>query len=106
VSLVSLLMLGYAGVAQLFPGVILGLFSKRVTTAGVFAGLIIGISIAALLMLTGHDPYYGLNAGFIALGINFTVTALVSAVTPVRVGGFEQPSLAMSASTASSSNRV
>ena len=97
-SLVSLLMLGYAGVAQLFPGVVLGLFSKRVTTAGVFAGLIIGISTAALLMLTGRDPYYGLNAGFIALSINFTATALVSVVTRVRMSGFGEPSLAMAAS--------
>jgi len=106
VSLVSLLILGYAGVAQLFPGVMLGLFSKRVTTAGVFAGLAIGISIAALLMLTGHDPCYGLNAGFIALSINFTVTVLVSAVTAVRVSGFEQPSLAVAALTRGNSSRV
>jgi solute:Na+ symporter, SSS family len=36
VSLVSLFLMGLAGVAQLFPGVLLGLFSKRVTTSGVF----------------------------------------------------------------------
>lgn len=98
-SLVSLLLLGYAGVTQLFPGVVLGLFSKRVTTAGVFAGVVTGISIAAILMLTGHDPYYGLNAGFIALGFNFAVTGLVSAFTPARVSGFEKPVLAMAASS-------
>jgi SSS family solute:Na+ symporter len=97
VSLVSLLMLGYAGVTQLFPGVVLGLFSKRVTTAGVFAGLVTGISIAALLMLTGRDPYHGLNAGFIALGFNFAVTLAVSVVTPVHVSGFEEPALVMAA---------
>jgi SSS family solute:Na+ symporter len=90
VSLVGLLMLGYAGVAQLFPGVVLGLFSKRVTTAGVFAGLVAGISAAALLMFTGRDPYHGLNAGFIALCFNFAVTGLVSALTPVRASGFEK----------------
>ena len=97
VSLVSLLMLGYAGVTQLFPGVVLGLFSKRVTTAGVFAGVVTGISIAALLMLTGRDPYHGLNAGFIALGFNFAVTLAVSVVTPVRVSGFDEPPLVMAA---------
>src|SRR5664279_1054268 len=37
-SLVSLLLLGSAGVAQLFPGVVLVLYSKRVTTPGVCAG--------------------------------------------------------------------
>jgi solute:Na+ symporter, SSS family len=89
VSLVSLLLLGYAGVAQLFPGVALGLFSKRVTTSGVFAGMVIGIGVAALLMLTGRDPYRGLNAGFIALCFNLAATGLVSLATPVRVSGFE-----------------
>ena len=95
ISLVSLLMLGYAGVAQLFPGVVLGLFSKRVTTAGVFTGVATGIFVAALLMMTGRDPYHGLNAGFIALGGNFVVTGLVSAVTPVRISGFEKSALVM-----------
>ena len=91
-------MLGYAGVAQLFPGVVLGLFSKRVTTAGVFTGVATGIFLAAWLMMTGRDPYHGLNAGFIALGCNFVVTGLVSAVTPGRVSGFERPALVMVAS--------
>lgn len=89
VSLVSLLLLGFAGVAQLFPGVVLGLFSKRVTTSGVFAGLITGIAIAVFLMLTGRDPYHGLNAGFIALCFNFVVTGAVSLLTRVHVAGFE-----------------
>lgn len=93
-SLVSLWLLGSAGVAQFFPGVVLGLFSRRVTTSGVFAGLVTGISIAAFLMLTGRDPYHGLNPGFIALCCNFAVTGTVSALTRVRVPGFEQELLA------------
>jgi len=67
VTLVSLLLLGFAGIAQLFPGVVLGLYSRRVTTSGVFAGMTAGICVAMFLMLTGRDPYYGLNAGLIAL---------------------------------------
>ena len=95
ISLVSLLLLGYAGVAQIFPGVVLGLFSKRVTKAGVFAGLATGIAIAAFLILTGRDPCWGLNAGFIALCANFAVTGLVSLLTPVPIGGVDEtfPSL-------------
>jgi solute:Na+ symporter, SSS family len=89
-TLVSLLLLGFAGVAQLVPGVVLGLFSKRVTNSGVFAGLVIGISIAVFLVLTGRDPYRGLNAGFIALCFNFAVTGVVSLFTRARVGGFEE----------------
>src|SRR5439155_15156692 len=88
-SLVSLLLLGYAGVAELFPGVVLGLFSRRVTTSGVFAGLVTGIVVAALLMLTGHDPYRGLSAGLIVLCFNFAFTGFVSVLTPVQASGFE-----------------
>jgi len=101
-SLVSLLLLGYAGVAQLFPGVVLGLFSKRVTTSGVFAGMVTGIAIAASLMLTGRDPYHGLNAGFIALCLNSIVTGVVSLLTPARVAGFDE-SLTVCASQSRSS---
>jgi solute:Na+ symporter, SSS family len=89
-SLVSLWLLGSAGVAQLFPGVVLGLFSRRVTTSGIFAGLLTGIAIAVLLMLTGGDAYHGFNVGFIALCFNFAVTAVVSLLTPVRVAGFDE----------------
>ncbi len=81
-TLVALLLIGYAGVTQFFPGVVLGLYSRRVTTAGVFSGLVAGVGTVAFLMLTKRDPFHGLNAGFVALCLNFAVTAAVSAVTP------------------------
>jgi SSS family solute:Na+ symporter len=90
VSMVSLLLMGSAGIVQLFPGVALGLFSRRVTTPGVAAGLVVGIAVVLLLILTKHDPLYGLNVGLVALGCNFAVTALVSVLTPVRVAGFDE----------------
>jgi SSS family solute:Na+ symporter len=80
-TLVSLLLMGYAGVTQFFPGVVLGLYSKRVTKAGVLAGLLTGSTLVAFLMLTTRDPFMGVNAGFIALCSNFAVTALVSLAT-------------------------
>lgn len=83
-SLVSLLLVGYAGVAQLFPGVVLGLFSRRVTLPGVFSGLVTGIAVALVLMLSQRDPFHGMNAGFVALCINFVVTGIVSYCTPVE----------------------
>ena len=89
-SLVSLLLLGSAGIAQLFPGVVLGLFSKRATTAGVFAGAVTGIALASFLILARRDPYHGWNAGFLALCLNFVVTGVVSALSTMRVAGFEQ----------------
>ena len=98
ISLVSLLLLGMGGVAQFFPAVVLGLYTKRVSTAGVFAGMVTGLVLAIFLMLTGRDPFYGVNAGFVALCVNFGVTVVVSALTPVRVGGFDEavPALAIS----------
>jgi solute:Na+ symporter, SSS family len=90
VSLVSLYLLGTNGVAQLLPGVFLGLFSRRATAAGVFAGLLTGVGIAAALTLTNRDPFHGLNAGFLALCINFAVTGIVSALGRVRIASFDE----------------
>jgi len=87
-TLVGLLLMGYGGVAQFLPGVMLGLYSKRTTMPGVFAGLVTGVLIAVLLMLGKHDPIMGLNAGFIALCFNFAVTGLVSLLTYTGDSGF------------------
>ena len=84
-SLVALVIIGYTGVAQFFPGVVLGLYSRRVTTAGVFAGLTTGVGIVAFLGLTRNDPLMGFNAGFIGLCFNFAVTTTVSLLRPVEL---------------------
>ncbi|HEX4020225.1 MAG TPA: sodium:solute symporter family protein [Acidobacteriaceae bacterium] len=81
-TLVSLLLLGYAGVTQFFPGIVLGLFWKRITTAGIFSGLVVGVAGTAALLLTGRDPLAGCNAGFLALCANFAVAVLVSLLSP------------------------
>jgi SSS family solute:Na+ symporter len=88
-TLVSLLLLGYAGATQFFPGVVLGLCWRRVTTAGVFAGMIVGVTCAALLILSKNDPLMGVNAGFLALCLNFAVTVFVSLATQAQPDGFE-----------------
>jgi solute:Na+ symporter, SSS family len=77
-TIVSLLLSGYAMVTQSFPGVVLGLYWKRVTGTGVVMGMIVGVLSAVLLMSTHLDPIAGLNAGFVALCINFVVTIAVS----------------------------
>jgi SSS family solute:Na+ symporter len=77
-ELVNLLILGYDGVCQFFPGVVCGLFWKRVTKTGVYTGLIIGITIVAFLILTGRDPFLGMNAGFVGLLVNGFFTVAVS----------------------------
>jgi len=96
-SLVSLLLVGYAGVAQLFPGVILGLFSKRVTMPGVASGLVVAAGVVAFLILSKRDPFYGLNAGFVGVCLNFAITGVVSYCTPAepyRLDGAAAVSLA------------
>jgi SSS family solute:Na+ symporter len=83
-TLVSLLLTGYAVVTQFFPGVLLGLYWKGVTARGVFAGMILGILTALSLMLSQHDPIYGLNAGCVALCLNIAVAVSVSLAFPAR----------------------
>lgn len=92
-SLMALLLMGFAGVTQLFPGVVLGLFSRRVTTAAIFAGMVAGIVLSVVLMLTGNDPYHGLNAGFLGLVLNLIVTGIVTLFRRAGASGFEQPEL-------------
>jgi SSS family solute:Na+ symporter len=77
-ALVNLLLIGYDGVAQFFPGVVLGLFWKRVSGTGVVCGLAAGISLASFLVFGGHDPFLGLNAGFVALVVNAVLVIAVS----------------------------
>ncbi len=77
-ALVDLLLIGYNGVTQFFPAVVLGLFWKRTHAAAVWAGLAVGIGLVAFLYSVGRDPLWGLNAGFIALAANFAVTWVVS----------------------------
>jgi SSS family solute:Na+ symporter len=77
-ELVNLLILGYDGVCQFFPGVVLGLFWRRVTKEGVFTGLVVGIAVVVFLILTHRDPFLGMNAGFVGLVINGFLTLAVS----------------------------
>ena len=77
-ALVNLLLIGYDGVSQLFPGTILGLFWKRARAAGVLTGLLAGIAVVAGLVFTGHDPLAGINAGFIALAVNAALAVGIS----------------------------
>ena len=88
-ALVNLLLIGYDGVTQFFPGVVLGLFWGGVKRRGVFWGLIAGLGLAAGLVFTRHDPFLGMNAGFVALVVNAVVTVAVSCLARpgVEAGG-------------------
>jgi SSS family solute:Na+ symporter len=81
-TLVSLLLTGYAGVTQFFPGVVLGLYWKRATMPAIFAGMITGVATAVFLMLSHRDPLFGVSAGFLALCLNFSIAVLITLFTP------------------------
>ena len=80
-TIVALLLLGYAGVTQFFPGVVLGLYWSRASRSGVFCGLVVGIATVTFLTLSGRDPIMGLNAGFVALMLNFILAITISLMT-------------------------
>jgi SSS family solute:Na+ symporter len=87
-ALVNLLLIGYDGVSQFFPGVVLGLFWKRVSRQGVICGLLTGLAIVVALVFGRHDPFLGMNAGFVALCVNAIVTVAISLLMrPVRPPG-------------------
>lgn len=88
-TLVSLLLTGYAMVTQCFPGVVLGLYWRRATAAGVLAGMLAGVIMAIGLMSAGLDPIAGLNAGFVALCTNFLVSVAASLATPAKSSAAE-----------------
>lgn len=77
-TLVRLLLIGFDGVAQFFPGVVLGLFWKRITANATITGMIAGICTVLILIVTKQDPFHGLNAGFLALSINFLIVIVMS----------------------------
>jgi SSS family solute:Na+ symporter len=97
-TLVSLLLTGYAGISQFFPGVVLGLYWKRVTMTAVFAGMIAGVGTAIFLMVTHRDPWSGWSAGFLALCLNFLITTILSLLTRANAA----PSLQIGATNSSS----
>ena len=52
--------------------------------------MVSGIAVAVGLMLTKHDPYLGLNAGFLALCCNVAVTVAVTLRWPAEQRGHEE----------------
>ncbi|VBB04989.1 sodium/solute symporter [Lucifera butyrica] len=83
--LVNLLITGYSGVSQFFPMIVLGLYWKKASRWGAYAGLCVGEILVFTLMLGHMDPFVfagmNLNAGFVALSMNLTVFVMVSLFT-------------------------
>jgi SSS family solute:Na+ symporter len=88
-TLVGLLILAYSGVGQFAPGIVLGMLSRRVSTAGVLWGLLAGLATTGVLVFTHNDPVYGMNAGFVGLALNVLLVLLVSHLAPPEAGALD-----------------
>ena len=74
--IVNLLLAAYDGVTQFFPAVVLSLVWRRASKTGAAAGIVVGVGLALYLVISKHDPIFGLNAGIVALIANAIVTVL------------------------------
>ncbi len=95
-TIVTLLLVGYSFVTQMFPALIASLFPRSgATKEGAFAGILAGVVVAAWLTFSHASigtlaPFLpqgikDLNVGIVALILNIVVLVLVSAATRARV---------------------
>jgi SSS family solute:Na+ symporter len=94
-TIVTMLLVGYSFVTQLFPAVVTSLMPHNPTTpAGAFAGILVGAVVAAVLSFTHAtigslfpalpQAIRDLNVGIIALAANIVAMVVVTAVTRPR----------------------
>jgi SSS family solute:Na+ symporter len=78
--LVYLLLIGYTGITQLFPGWVLGTIYKWITREGVLAGLVAGLVVGILTAFVWPD-YLGVHSIIWGLVFNLPITIIVSKLT-------------------------
>ncbi|WP_423198526.1 Sodium:solute symporter [Cupriavidus sp. H19C3] len=91
---IDLQLLGGVWILQIFPAVVFSLYTRRLTTTGLFAGWLVGIVTGTGLAISmGLKPVYTLHVGdasyptyigLIALTVNIVVSIVVSALTQHR----------------------
>ncbi|MGD1067293.1 MAG: sodium:solute symporter family protein, partial [Vulcanimicrobiaceae bacterium] len=80
-TLVGLLLIGYNGITQLFPGVVLGVRERRPSALAVGAGIVTGILVLVVFAAKHVTDLFALNSGIVALAANIVVLAVVAALT-------------------------
>ncbi|WP_018131823.1 sodium:solute symporter family protein [Effusibacillus pohliae] len=91
-AIVTLLLMGYSLVTQLFPALLFSLFKRRfVTKQGAFAGIMVGVATVAYITLSNTtigtlfpslpQAVQDLNVGIVAMLVNVAVLLAVSLVT-------------------------
>lgn len=84
--LVDLLLVGYSGIAQLAPAVLLGMFARWPTRTGIASGLFVGIAFGAGMQLAGLKLPGGIHPGLAGLALNVGTVIAVSRLTrPVEL---------------------
>lgn len=81
-ALVRLSVLSYEGMAQLLPMVLVALLWRRMSATAAVCGLVVGVALDVALVVTGNDPWHGVNAGLVALVANLVVTGIVTLARP------------------------
>jgi solute:Na+ symporter, SSS family len=81
-SLISLLLGAYGAVVQFAPAVFGALFWRRASTAGAFAGLVVGVAVNTYYQLFAASLPYDIHSGILGLIANVVVFVAVSLVTP------------------------
>ena len=70
VTLVGLLLIGYSGITQLFPGVVLSLRKQPPHALSVAIGIIVALVLLTVFAVQGTSVIYGANVGTVALAVN------------------------------------
>jgi solute:Na+ symporter, SSS family len=88
---IDLQLLGGVWILQIFPAIVFTLYTRRLTTPGLFAGWLVGIVLGTGLAISqGLKPVFVMHVGtaswplyigIIALVVNIVVTLVVSLVT-------------------------
>ncbi|MBV8216790.1 MAG: sodium:solute symporter family protein [Verrucomicrobia bacterium] len=76
-SLVGLLLIGYSGITQLFPGVVLSLRKQPPHAWSVATGIIVALVLLSVFALQGTSVIYGAHAGTVALAANVGCVFLI-----------------------------
>jgi solute:Na+ symporter, SSS family len=79
-TLVGLLLIGYNGITQLFPGVVLGIMPRRPPAIAIGAGIVAGLIVLVYFAATQQSQVAGINTGLVALAVNAAVLGVVAAV--------------------------
>jgi solute:Na+ symporter, SSS family len=77
VTLVGLLLIGYSGITQLFPGVVLSLRKRPPHALSVAVGIVVALVLLTVFAVQGTSVVYGANVGAVALAVNIVCLFVV-----------------------------